>query len=434
MRYRVKAALGYVSKATTDDEVEYTEEKDDALPFETEEGAKAAADELGGEVEEAPDLGGDEEPPPEEPPAELKHSAHVMAKLYQHAKDEGDYLDGELTKMDNPPAAEALGSYRDEHVGNRMEALKAMLGEHHPDHDMDELMDHPQVKGMEAEMPPGGPESQPGEAGMTSLGDIPPATKAEAFAGEETPEEEALEGHYTPPSTSDIPGSGDTDTEEILERYEEPGKGWRTRKAGRVSKRFAKLLVTTGQVRKAPRDGRLYVVKGGRIRRKDGAYVESTPDNPEDTGTAPFNKGMDDEVNDIEAACGMMKDMMDDEEVPKRYKGELAKHTTQLSYVSKALTDMGKVQRNGGPGSVLSDKGKVQRGGDQTGLTDEGELQTSAGTPSDEIVKPGPDGGGEDKGDANQPLGKGRVTGADVAKAIQQTVATFEQSTGLRLG
>jgi hypothetical protein len=78
-----------------------------------------------------------------------------------------------------------------------------------------------------------------------------------------------------------------------------------------------------------------------------------------------------------------MGDMGEDDEVPKRYKGALRHHAKRLGTVSKALTSMGKFQRNGGTGSTLTDEGTL---GNKGSMNDKGEVQRNGGA-----AKSGPD-------------------------------------------
>jgi hypothetical protein len=114
------------------------------------------------------DVGNDNDEDEEEEVAP-KPSAQALAALYSHAKSEHNYIDEQLKTMDHPGVSQALQKYKDEHVVPRMDHLKSVMEEHHPDHDMDEL-----VKAFEGDGTPGGGESTPGEEGAVASGNVPP--------------------------------------------------------------------------------------------------------------------------------------------------------------------------------------------------------------------------------------------------------------------
>ena len=145
-------------------------------------------------------------------PFNPKPSAQVLAALYSHAKAEAQYLEGELTKMDNDGVRTDLTDYQDNFPGGplkRMEHYSSILGKYHPDHDMEKMM-----KALETDN--AGPAAQ-GEAQVVDQGQVPPDPTAmdmpeteepappmaggegeEAFAGVETPEEETAEAGQMP--------------------------------------------------------------------------------------------------------------------------------------------------------------------------------------------------------------------------------------------
>lgn len=110
-----------------------------------------------------------------------KASAMTIAKTFQHAKAEVDFLEEELEKMDHPGISDSLAKYKAKYVDPRMEHLKDMLHSHHgtEGEDADTLMDKC-MKGMSTDGT-GGSETDPGEAGMVQAGEIP--DEDEVFKG-----------------------------------------------------------------------------------------------------------------------------------------------------------------------------------------------------------------------------------------------------------
>lgn len=110
----------------------------------------------------------------------------------------------------------------------------------------------------------------------------------------------------------------------------------------------------------------------------------------------------------ISDATGIMEKMLGDEAVPKHYKGVLKFHSDRLGRVSKALTNMGKLQHSGGKGKPLTDTGKIQHNsGKGSELSDEGEREGDTpkvveGMESGKLMS----GKYGREGDATHPLGK----------------------------
>jgi hypothetical protein len=103
----------------------------------------------------------------ESEPFNPKPSAAVVARLYAHNKAAMDYLDQELTNMDNPAMKAWLDGHK-MHYAKAMEDLSMALGEHHPDYEMEKL-----CKALETEVPPPTDIGLEGEAGMVGGGNIP---------------------------------------------------------------------------------------------------------------------------------------------------------------------------------------------------------------------------------------------------------------------
>jgi hypothetical protein len=358
--------------------------------------------------------GKEEESPPEPLP-----SAKVIAGLHGHAKSESDYLQDELSKMDHPQVKEALEQYHEDHVVPRMEHLEGLLGEHHPDHDMESCM-----KALEQGAgSDGGMET--GEEGKVEGGEVPEEEPVEEgkVEGGEVPEEEPVEN-----KAEAQPGVGDRDGEEILERYQTRSGRWLTRVVGtvRVAKDGRKYLtkkLTSGEaqslVAKLNQElgltctavygpGAMYRLKGiptGGVPgvlawlKGKGGVVERAYASGSDVYFKSLKKGYgeedeekcsgtykgleqvpEEEVGEYGKAVGeageLMGDMGEDDEVPKRYKGALRHHAKRLGTVSKALTSMGKFQRNGGTGSTLTDEGTL---GNKGSMNDKGEVQRNGG-------------------------------------------------------
>lgn len=453
--------------------------------------------------------------------------------------------DAKATLDKHLAAKAALQQYKDEHVAPRLEHLEGMLGEHFPDQDMDQVKEY--AKGLEQQQ--GGPgENQPGEEGMVGAGDVPPDDASSEPGGDEWADEETTEPEHQQDMALDdnldeglqdtfeqgkaegncqrcrgtgsikvgsgsvvqcpgcngtgrpiakdeeAPGAGDSDTEEILERYQHPKTGkWMIRKhVGRrasdgrvylvrqkdwtvgqsvsivggdgtekdtgkvvgVLKNEVKVKVSSGVLRFHVSDGALagYAFPpfgfGDKIVGKSLSKGETCSELPQayeqGKGAADVD---DDQLGTIKDASEYLSDQADDEEVPKHYRSASKAHSRSLGTVHKALTDAGKVQRDGGSGSPLSDKGSLQRnsgGGDNASgqggeLTDEGEEQTSEGTPGKEIIVGS--GGTDETGGTDQPMKPGnKGLSKDAAEIIkvaddrwQNTRRMFFQRTGRQL-
>lgn len=414
-KYYVRTAKGYITK----DKDVYSEDRDEAE--EMDEGdAKDKAKEEEGEVEEAPDKEGKEGEEEEEEIAEerkpkkpffMKPSMKTLATLHAASMDEDDYIRKALDEMDHDGVRGDLEKIHKKHVVPRRGAYLEALHRHHGgDSGMepDELMDKC-MKSLEAdEQERPGFGAEPGEAGEVAQGRIPPededlevdeedarshpaSERTDSMPGSrEWEEEERHEPAHKPrrggPDTTepDVTEVSDRynespDEEEVFMREEDRNKGWITRKVGVVRRGLnGKLYWMANQVRKSNGKSESTVV----------VHPPGFP-NPEDRKPAPYNKALNDaDVESVKDASEYLKDMSEDEEeVPKGYRIASKAHGRRLGQVHKALTEMGKVQYDGGRGSELSDEGKVQHdGGKGSELSDEGEVQTSEGTPTTEII------------------------------------------------
>ena len=252
-------------------------------------------------------------------PFQPKPSAQVLANLYSHAKSEAEYLDKELLGMDHPGVKEDLEDYRDNNPGSpakRMEHYKETLENHHPDHEMDEL-----VKAIEGDT--GTDENLEGEAGLVDEGEVPPdAEDKEAVDEPFDPEKE--EG-----GDDDDALDEDHDTEEILERYRHPKSNcWMTRKVGTIRR---------------TKDGVAYLVKG--LKTKD----LSDEGNPAEAKSSHY--GM------ISKASEHMYSLSKAPDLPAHHEAGLVHHAGQLAKICKHLTHEGHREREGGPGSPLANEG-----------------------------------------------------------------------------
>jgi hypothetical protein len=139
----------------------------------------------------------------------IKESVRHLGMLHRHAKAESDWLDGELPNIDHPEAGADLQKYKDMHVDSRMGHLEGILGRHHPDADMDDV-----VKGLEAEAGSPGADVATGEAGLVGRGDVAPNTMEQAETYEPR-------GGGAGPSAADmIPGDmSNPAADEVLDRY-----------------------------------------------------------------------------------------------------------------------------------------------------------------------------------------------------------------------
>ena len=102
-----------------------------------------------------------------------------------------------------------------------------------------------------------------------------------------------------------------------------------------------------------------------------------------DEGAAPFNKDMlpEDDMNEVKDAGEFMEEMSLDDEIPKRHLAPLKHHAKRLGSVHKALSDMGKLQRDGGSGSPLTNQGAVEaNGGGGSELVETEDTETDQAT------------------------------------------------------
>jgi hypothetical protein len=417
-RYVVKTPLGYIAKkgGITDDE-------DDAKPFSDEKEAETAAEHSGGEVKETG-------------PFVPKPSAKTAAHLYRHYKNGGDWLHKALDQVDHPGMSEGLREHHEQHIVPAMDHLKGLVHQHHGEDgsDPDELMDQ-HLKALETDGNAGEPGQ--GEAFSVAQGNVPPES-----TGAPPPEEDVTqdtkaepmgfdeEGSEEPPPEEDKGAlqdwaaeeeeemdhnrkgaSTDVDTEAIMERYRTP-KGWGTRKM-----KLADLAAGTYIIKRI--NGRLYAQKasdgkcpdcgakmvGGKCPKCDGA--KNGGGASVDSLEQPSN------LAPLKAAGNYLAAMARDSSVPSRYSAPISYHATALQsrgakdatdahslmqdliadtsipkyhkpplrQLCKALTDAGKVQRNGGNGSPLTQEGKTQRnGGPGSALTDAGAKQANKPT------------------------------------------------------
>lgn len=169
-----------------------------------------------------------------------------------------------------------------------------------------------------------------------------------------------------------VEGDGTTDqaTEEIMERYQGKDGSWYTK---------------THRLRRT-KSGRAFLVREKAVRKADVA----TEDERRLDGEMGVGKDMgmedDEKCMAVKEAGDFLKDMSDDEEVPKGYRHAAKGHSRMLGQVHKALTNSGKVQRDGGPGSPLTDEGTA---GNKGSMKDEGETQASqsANKPHEEYIE-----------------------------------------------
>lgn len=384
----------------------------------------------------------------ESEPFNPKPSARVAAALYSHYKAAMDYLDQELVNMDNPGMKAWLDGHK-EHLHGAMQHLADGLAEHHPDHDLEKL-----CKAIEAETNPTPDQGLQGERGLVGRGDVPPAATGEdpgllqsddegmdlgtlpvdtgggqesdypgsapptaaPFQSQETPEEEAGALYGTPRVEEDdfrldpqdtglapyqggkggdmgdsgIPDS-DADTEEILERYRHPKSGqMMVRKIGRIRRtKDGKTFFV-----RYPANQQQAVPARKKLERPTtGEFIEGEGGSDElDEGEtpAPYNKQL---ARDVNGAGEFLADMSTDVTVPKAYRTVSKFHAERLGYVSKQLSNAGKLQRNGGSGRTLADKGKVQhQGGGGEQLGDKGKPQRDSRSRAQIVGSGTPDG------------------------------------------
>ncbi len=379
--------------------------------------------------------GGEEEKEAVDEPFEPMPSAAVIAHAHQHAKAEDDYLDEELSRMDNPNVKKAMEKYREKMVTPRMEHLEGIMGEHHPDHDMEKCL-----KAIGAETDAGNPgeETEVGEANKVDAGEIPeepPAEdeEAEPFAGEETPEEEELEheemGKQTPPVGGE---TTDPASEEILERYHTP-KGWKTRSVGFLRKtKDGRTYLVRKNVIDASETGALdpEQLKGGNPTCSlcGGGMVDGACEDcghSEKAMETPYNDDIDEKCGEymrsVKDAADFMEEMAEDDDVIKAYRTVAKHHSNQLGVVHKALSAMGKVQRNGGSGSTLTDEGTA---GNKGSMSDKGETQANHPTGKHGEFIEGSGGLTDGKGKV-KPIAPGAH--GDMAKSAKPVPAALEQ-------
>lgn len=360
-RYLVKTVKGYVTK----DNGVYADKDDDAKQFDDPAEAQGKADEESTKTDGTNNATTAEVEPVEvDAPADgddkdayvPKPSAKHAAMLYQNAKDEDEYITHALKDMDHPGMSQDLSKYRDSHVTPRMEHLTELLHKHHGEEgdDPSKTMDKV-IKGMETD---------------------------EAGTAEETGEAQLVDGGQIPAEGAD---DADPDTEEINERYQDPEtKKWFT--------------ATVGTVRRGL-NGRLYIVKewspaaraadAGRSHAQGGGAPSPKKPSLEQSEIAHSRKALDDDdMEAVKDASDYMSEASEDDQVPHGHRSAMKSHGKRLGQVHKALTNMGKVQRDGGRGTTLTDEGTA---GNKGSMTDKGETQTDHGTPSGKISYEGGD-------------------------------------------
>lgn len=423
----VKTAIGYVAKENDDDE-EFTDDAEMAKLFDDADDAQEKADEVDGEVEEVDKDSVDE-------PFNPMPGASFLAKLHRHAKSETDFVDQALKELDNPGLREAIGAAYADGARPSGDALKALVDEHYQDQG-DGYFDKV-LKAMEGDT--GGSGQQPtGEENLVEAGEIPPE------------------------ETEEAPVQQDPATEEILERYQDEKGFWREKSAGRIrvvqGKKYLvrKQPIPSPAPQQLPDDepmkdaadfldgmsddddvpksyrGSAKVLAKGLRKAADGAYVQGSGKSEEvDEGEtpAPFNKEA------AKDAADFLSGVSEDDDVPKGYRSGAKAH-------AKALTEAGKLQRNGGSGSELTDAGKLQRNGGSGSTTGDGggsRQGKPANKPHGEYIV----GSGKPKIEDGGPDGTAGRAGAkrnqfDYNKALQEemeaTQRMFRMHTGLNLG
>jgi hypothetical protein len=81
--------------------------------------------------------------------------------------------------------------------------------------------------------------------------------------------------------------------------------------------------------------------------------------------------------------------MAEDDDLPRKHKAPVRYHAKRLGQVRKGLTDMGKVQRDGGPGKELDDEGTA---GNKGSLKDDTGWNRPGKGPSGSTATPPPEG------------------------------------------
>lgn len=289
-------------------------------------------------------------------------SAVEIAKLYSHLKEMPEYIENALKEMDHPKIREGLTSFSEKYLQKAMDYLNKLMDDNHGNGEqgyMDKVL-----KAMEADDTPQGATVQPGEAGQIDIGNIPPSS----------------DGDVAGTTSADGGGTSQGSTDEILERYQDEKGYWRTK---------SHALSALGLRKTA--DGKLYLVKQNNSAPDSRSQVTGSgkPDKDANQGDAnnPM-KSFGPYVEMVGNASEFLKECADDEEaMPSKSLRTVAKsHGNFLGQVHKALTSAGKVQHDGGGGSVLTDEGTA---GNRGSMKDRGEVETSHGTPGREIIQGG---------------------------------------------
>lgn len=383
-------AQGVVSRLSTDDDEEKSISKGNNMATKTKKKPVAKKKKAIEEpIDEELDLDEEDMETKDEEPFDPKPSAMVMASLYSHAKSEGDYLDGELAKMDNPNAHEALTKYKEEHVEPRMEGLKSMLEEHYPDHDLDKCMkaiedDEDHVEKMETDGG-SGIEDETGEDNLVASGNIPKGRRKSITKLDE--EDDEMESFNEPENKS-------IKEVEVDDRVKFDGKTYTVininpKPSSNPSDPLYQLLTP---------DGKSLWVRGSRIT-KSITKLDEEEEEKSEVGSEEWaeeeamepehqDKDMDDldeEKSDLhpDEEKDEMEDNPDTEEILERYQ-----HPKSKKWMTRkaSVATIAKAMKNGGSIRYTNDNRAFLVKGKVKDLTDEGnpaELKED----EDELIK-----------------------------------------------
>lgn len=309
-----------------------------------------------------------EEEVKDEAPFDPKHSALEAAKAHGNLKAIKNYFgeggEGDLTKMDHPGMRDGLKELLDDGgpVDKAMKHLKDLISEHHSElGDPDEAMEKmcKSLEGGDAPIDKGVEQLENGEP-TTELKDDAPLFEDDA----ETKDDSFPTGEDNLVASGAIP-EGDLepekdesvdDTEEILERYQNPKTGKReTRKAGVAwrAKNGRVYVNLAPAVRKGPGDVCPFC-NGAKINPGTGSTCQACQGTGKDPAQGPV-KDLTDTGNPAELksqptdegldAIGKAADHLDaaaeHAETPPMHKSAHAYHAKALR---KALDDMGNEQ------------------------------------------------------------------------------------------
>jgi len=354
-------------------------------------------------------------------PSQLEHGMSVLAKLVRHARDEGGYTPGAMSRVDNQDFKTDLEKYHDKFVNGREAHLHGLASKHYPEHDVEEA-----VKGLDTD----GAED-PGATGEdeeVNNGRVAPMERSHAGNDDAAWREAADEG-----GAKNSPAA-----EEVLERYGDAAKGYKTRVVGHVRKsRSGKLYfvgthkASVAAVTKSAEESekKMSEERDEEEKRRDeerehaaeeigGAEEFLDEIDGEDCDEMPggmipdemkkqarhHSKALfgirkrlitktstsmsmgdvlgDEGENVMEGAEKFLDGVADDRRTKhlKVKATKLAKSLYGVRCVLKNLTEMGKIQHNGGSGSPLRTEGKVQRnGGPGSELTEMGAVERNGG-------------------------------------------------------